>query len=162
MEVYLTCDTCGEKITAPEEGQIEWFAYNDEKGIHRNSNLRLVHQVTVSPLKRMNLKRKGCGFDLWGGYYPSGSKVESRALSEFLGSDGLMRLLSFIANGEFPVIDVIRLIKRLNVPGYEIARHYIRRAVTEGAILPDVSEEYPEQKDINAVLQWLQQKRKVA
>ncbi len=160
MGMNLTCDTCGEKINSPEQGRIEWFSFNDENGVRRHCNLRLVHDILVSPLKKMNLKRKGCAFDLHEEFFKSEGSVESHALSEFLGPDGLMRLLSFIANAEFPVADVIRMIKRLNIPGYETARHFFRRAVNEGVILQGVSEDYPEQKDINAVLEWLQQKQK--
>lgn len=159
MNTYLTCDTCGEKIISPDEGQIEWYSFDDENGIRRHNNLRLVHELSASPLKKMKLKRKGCAFDLRAEYFNTEGSVESHSLSEFLGPDGLMRLLSFIAKGEFPVAEVLRIIKRLNIPGYETARHYFRRAVSEGVISPGTLEDYPEQKDIDAVLNWLQQKR---
>ncbi len=162
MDMGLTCDTCGERITSPEQGLIEWYISADEHGIRRFGNLRLVHVKSASPLTRIRLKRKGCSFDLREEFFVPEGTVESRALSEFLGPDGLMRLLSFIGNGDFPVAEVLKMIKRLNVPGYETARHYLRRAISEGAIPEQVSQDYPEQKDINVVLEWLEQKRKTA
>lgn len=158
MDMHLTCDTCGEKIISPEEGRIEWYSFEDENGIRKHNKLRLVHEISASPLKKMNLKRKGCAFDLREEYFDPEGTVESDSLSEFLGPDGLMRLLSFIAKGEFPLTEVLRMIKRLNIPGYETARHHFRRAVSVGAISPETSEDYPEQKDIDAVLNWLQRK----
>jgi len=162
MDMGLTCDTCGEKITSPEQGLIEWYIPNDEHGIRRCVNLRLVHIKSASPLTRIKYKTKGCTFDLREEFLAPEGTAESRPLSEFLGPDGLMRLLSFIGNGEFPAVEVIKMIKRLNVPGYETARHYFRRAIIEGAIPAEVSQDYPEQKDINAVLEWIEQKRKTA
>ena len=47
------------------------------------------------------------------------------SLTEFLGPDGLMHLLDFIAKGRVETSEVLEMIKRLNVPGYEQSRIHI-------------------------------------
>ena len=44
------------------------------------------------------------------------------ALPEFLGPDGLLHFLDFIAKGSIETPDVLEMIKRLHVKGYEQAR----------------------------------------
>ncbi len=44
------------------------------------------------------------------------------SLSEFLGPDGLMHLLDFVAKNSVETSEVLEMIKRLNVPGYEQGR----------------------------------------
>jgi hypothetical protein len=160
MDIHWTCDTCGEKIMSPEEGLIEWYAFYDENGIHRRRNLRLVHAFSASPLKRMKLKRRGCAFDQHEEFYKAEGTIDDQPLANFLGPDGLMRLLLFIAGGEFPVAEVLKMIKRLHVPGYETARDYFRAAISAGVIEQCIMEDYCDQRDINAVLKWLEEKRR--
>jgi hypothetical protein len=103
----------------------------------------------------LNLKRKGCEFDLRLGLFKAEGTIDKQQLSEFLGPDGLMRLLSFIAEGNFPVAEVLTMIKRLHVPGFEVARDYFGAAASEGIIRLGTPDAYHDQGDINAVLQWL-------
>jgi len=160
MDVYWICDTCGEKIISPDKGMIEWYSREDEDGIRRSSKLRLVHQLSASPLRKMNMFRKGCAFDLHENTMNVEGFVSNEPLSAFLGPDGLMRLLSLIAGGEFPVVEVLKMIKRLHVPGYEIARDYFRTAISEGVIESASSGDFYEQRHINAVLQWMDARRR--
>lgn len=162
MVSYWICDTCGEKIRSPEEGLIEWYAVADEKGIHRRTNLRLVHGFSASPLGKLNLKRKGCSFDLRKGSFRIEGEVDSRPLGDFLGPDGLMLLLSLISEGEFPVPEVVKMIKRLHIPGYEMARHYFRAATFDGILAPDTQEDSCSQRDIDAVLKWLDERKQAS
>jgi hypothetical protein len=160
MDTHWTCDTCGEKIISPEEGLIEWHSFDDEKGIHRCRNLRLVHEFAASPLRKMKLKRRGCAFDLHEEFCKTEGTITDQPLAKFLGPEGLMYLLSFIAEGEFPVAEILKMIKRLHIPGYELARDYFRAAVSAGVIEPCTTEDYYDQRNINAVLKWLEEKRR--
>jgi hypothetical protein len=155
MDTYWFCDTCGGKINSPGEGLIEWYSFNDSAGVLRHSNFRLVHEISASPLKKLNLKRKGCEFDLFKEGIKLEGNIENQPLAVFIGPDGLMRLLSFIAEGNFPVVEVLRMIKRLHVPGFEIARDFFGAAASEGVIRQGTPDAYHDQGDINAVLQWL-------
>jgi hypothetical protein len=159
MDLYWICDTCGEKIKSPEEGLIEWYSCNDENGIRRSRKIRLVHQLSASPLRKIKMFRKGCAFDLHENIVNVEGFADNRPLAGFLGPDGLMQLLSFVAKGEFPVVEVVEMIKRLHVPGYEVARHYFRAAISEGVVDAGVPGNFYEQSQINAVLKWIDEKR---
>ena len=56
------------------------------------------------------------------------SIVEGLSLESFVGPDGLMLLLSFVATGEMPVGDILELAKRVQIPGYELVRDLLRGA----------------------------------
>ena len=157
MDTYWICDTCGQKITSPEKGLIEWYSFKDDDGVRRSRNLRLVHDKSASPLK--NLKRNGCAFDTLRGIIMPESEIGNHPLTKYLGPDGLMFLLSLMDEGEFPVAEVQKMIKRLHIPGYESARDYFRMAISEGVIKPGTPEGYYDQNDINAVLKWVQERR---
>jgi hypothetical protein len=159
MDTYWLCDTCGGKINSPGEGLVEWYSFNDDEGVLKHSNFRLVHEESVSPLKRLKLKRKGCEFDLYRGEFRAKGTIENRPLAEFLGADGLMRLLSLISDGNFPVAEIVRMIRRLHVPGYEMAKDFFGAAASDGIIREGTPDAYHDQEDINAVLQWLKAKR---
>ncbi|HOP41545.1 MAG TPA: hypothetical protein PLI53_10935, partial [Geobacteraceae bacterium] len=146
-------------IQSPIEGIVEWYSFIDEHGVPRGGKLRLVHECSVSPLLKMGLKRKGCSLDMHEELYGSTGTTGSAPLGEFLGPGGLMRLLSFITGEEFPAGDVIRMIKRLHVPGYEAARIFFRKAALEGIVQPKTSEDQYCFNDIAAVLQWLEERK---
>ncbi len=157
MDTYWFCDTCGGKINSPGEGVVEWYTIKDGEGVIRHINVRLVHGISASPLKKLNLKKKGCEYDL----DVSGLKIkpegviENKSLDAFLGADGLMRLLSFMAEGNYPNAAVLMMIKRLHVPGFELARQFFGAAASEGIVKVGAPDAYHGQEDINAVLQWL-------
>lgn len=68
-----------------------------------------------------------------------------------------MLLLSFIAEGDFAENkEIIEVIKRLLVPGYEQVRHHLERAASEGVCEPNTPEGFPEQTQIEAVIKWLE------
>lgn len=157
MDNYWICDTCGEKIRSPEDGRLEWFSHDDEKGMHRRSSLRLVHELSASPLRKMNLKRNGCAFDLHQEQFRTDGAVDNRPLGEFLGTDGLVRLLSLVSEGEFPLGELLKMIKRLHVPGYEMARPFILKAALQGIIERDAKDDHCNQADIAAVLKWVEE-----
>jgi hypothetical protein len=108
------CDTCGKLIKSPNDGWVEWLARNDGEG-YRAKSLRLVHHRSASPLK--DSMTTGCQYDK---HYKL--EVNDLELAEFLGSDGLMMLLSMLTKGKVHQEELLEMIKRLHVPGFEHTR----------------------------------------
>jgi hypothetical protein len=48
--------------------------------------------------------------------------VEGLPLERFVGPDGLMMLFSLLADGSLPRDEILELAKRVQIPGYELAR----------------------------------------
>src|SRR6185369_11831815 len=127
MESYWICDACGERIQRADEGWVEWISYAATDGGRRCRDLRLVHDCALDDASRS----LGCHLkevDLNGAQ----EIVGGLPLCDFFGPDGLMYLLSFLSEGEFPVHEVVEMIKRLHIPGYEIARGHLRTASSHG------------------------------
>ncbi|MBA3916714.1 MAG: hypothetical protein H0X25_23270 [Acidobacteriales bacterium] len=103
-------DSCGNAVTRIEEGWVEWLA-SDERGKTRLKGVRLVHTRLASPRKR---QKSGCQYDAGREFHDRRCLVEG--LSLFVGSDGLMLLLSFGASKEAPR-NALELIKRVQIPG---------------------------------------------
>jgi len=80
--------------------------------------------------------------------------VEGLPLDRFAGVDGLMLLLSMIADGELPVDELIALAKRVQIPGYEAVHDLVQEAVSEGVIAPVIGSGFYLQHEIWAVLKW--------
>ena len=80
--------------------------------------------------------------------------VEGLALDRFAGPDGLMLLLSMIAERELPLQELIELAKRVQIPGYEAAYELVDDAVGEGVIAPCISSGFYLQCEIWDVLEW--------
>ena len=76
------------------------------------------------------------------------------ALDRFAGPDGLMLLLSMIAERELPVQELIELAKRVQIPGYEAVHELVDDAVSEGVIAPSISSGFYLQCEIWDVLKW--------
>ena len=102
------CASCPELITSVRDGWVEWLASEDHSGATILSGLRLVHG-------------KSCRYDVRTAFRNNRSVVEGLSLECFVGPDGLVLLLSFLAAGELPTAEVIRLAKRVQIPGYELA-----------------------------------------
>jgi hypothetical protein len=84
-----------------------------------------------------------------------GFTLHDSHLNSFLGTDGLMLLLSMLAEGDLPKEEVLEMIKRLHIPGYEHARFHFERAIAQGVIEPHMPPGYYDQSDINAVLEFV-------
>jgi hypothetical protein len=106
------CACCPQLITSVSEGWVEWLASEDEHGATILSGLRLVH-------------RASCRYDPRKVFGSARSVVEGLSLERFVGFDGLNLLLSLLAAGELPTGDVIEMAKRVQIPGYELARNLI-------------------------------------
>lgn len=141
------CDTCGQLIQAAAHGWVEWIMYSGEDYSKPGRDLRLVHHRPHSPLNQ------GCQFDRREERAKDGGLIADQSLPEFQGPDGLMELLSMIAEQRLPAAQVIEMVKRLHVPGYEHARRHLQRAVVEGVIEPNTPPGFPMQRQLAAVLE---------
>jgi hypothetical protein len=106
------CATCSRLITSVSDGWVEWLDSEDDGGATILTGLRLVH-------------RGSCRYDPRTVFRNDRSVVEGLSLERFVGPDGLILLLSLLAVGELPPSEVIELAKRVQTPGYELARNLV-------------------------------------
>ena len=149
MDAWI-CDTCGEPITKSSDGWVEWISYPDEEntGKRKGRGFRLVHASHASPIKSCQVG---------GTYERMGGKgiVADLPLERFLGPDGLMLLLSNISEEDVPNQEVLEMIKRIHIPGYDQVRGHISEAMSKGAFYPNLPEGYYFQSQIKATLDYL-------
>ena len=65
-----------------------------------------------------------------------------------------MLVLSMIAERELPLLELIELAKRVQIPGYEAMYELVHDAVSEGVITPSISSGFYLQCEIWEVLEW--------
>lgn len=140
------CDTCGEEITAPDHGWVEWLRKSQE-GKRTERGLRLVHHFPHSPRGGSH----GCQYD---GVAEDGSSISDVSLPEMLGPGGLMDLLSMISEDRLPKDEVLEMIKRLHIPGYEHSRKHFDEAIDAGVFEPNTKPGFYKQSDLEATLFW--------
>ncbi len=145
------CDSCGELLSDLQAGWVEWLAAEDTKGKPKLSGLRLVHRRNTSPRWR---EPYGCQYNPRDEFRRNRGIVEGLAFDRFAGPDGLMLLLSMIAECELPTQELIELAKRVQIPGYEAVHELVRDAVREGVIAPSISSGFYLQCEIWDVLKW--------
>jgi hypothetical protein len=138
------CDSCGEIIDRIEDGWVEWIHYVDRRKIGRG--LRLVHHQPASP------RKDGCQYDT--AHLHDKEGLSDDGLESFVGPDGLMRLLSKLAEGSLPQESVIDMIQRIHIPGYEAARRHFQTAIGEDVIEPNLPKGFYWQSQIAAVIKW--------
>ncbi len=127
------CDVCRELIDSPKDGYVIWK--NDAQ--MRHYDFKIIHQEECD----------------------RGNHTSSCAIEDFLGEDGLARLLSHLSlgpimkhRGEPPVCraldtdEFVDLIRRVQTPFYEEARQHFRN----GDLRNDLS-------DANEVAPYLQE-----
>lgn len=146
------CERCGEAIKTAGDGWLQWIEVKTESGDHKMRDLTLVHHVPASP--REDAHPHGCQFDGEVEYRNDKGTVADLQLAEFCGADGLMRLLSLIAENESVRADLTEMIKRIQIPGYERARRYMNEAIRRGVIEPNLPSGCLWQSDIQAILRW--------
>ncbi len=139
------CDTCGEIIEKPEDGYIEWLSRTDNAH-PRYHRLVLVHHKPKSPRER------GC-------YPPKSKDVDMHMpLSHFLGADGLTWFLQQLSDNTFEDREEpIEMMKRLFVPGYEMARKHFDAAIADDVFEPNTKPGYYSQVQIKATLRWAEE-----
>lgn len=133
------CSCCARLITSVSDGWVEWLASEDDAGAAIVNGLRLVH-------------RESCRYDAHTVFRNRRSVVEGLSLERFLGPDGLVLLLSLLAAGELPTIEVIELAKRVQIPGYELARNVVGAEKLPQLLLPRLGHGCYLQSEINEVL----------
>lgn len=144
------CDTCFEWIGCAEQGSLEW-TYTQQNGSGTvGREIKIVHHVKASQLKG------GCS--LLEGRENSESVLYSASihLDQLVGQyafDGLVRLLQFTEENQFPPQTINIIIMRLFVPGYEDARRFLRRAADDEVIDRGNPDGYLTQSEIAAILQ---------
>ncbi|MCU1304598.1 MAG: hypothetical protein JWQ87_4882 [Candidatus Sulfotelmatobacter sp.] len=132
------CAFCGDLITSIEAGRVEWLAGADERGMSTVKGLRLVHAL--------------CGYDDRREFRKDHSLVEGLPLNRFVGPDGLMLLLSLIAEAEMPTADLLEIVKRVHIPGYEQTRELFSEAIHGGSLAPLIGEGFYLQSEIQELL----------
>jgi hypothetical protein len=145
------CDHCGELVRDLQAGWVEWLAAEDTNGKPKVSGLRLVHYRNASPRWP---EPHGCQYNPRDEFRKNRGIVEGLALDRFAGSDGLMLLLSMIAERELPMLELIELAKRVQIPAYEAVYEVVHDAVREEVIAPSISVGFYLQCEIGDVLRW--------
>jgi len=119
------CDKCGQTIERATDGWVQWREFAAESELRKlrgerplGRDLQLVHNSSASPLRVQAGEMYGCQFNDDDPAYMS----MDLSLPEFLGPGGLLHLLEFIAESRVDTREVVEMIKRLNVPGYEQGR----------------------------------------
>ena len=138
-------------MSDPRAGWVEWVAAEDSKGKSKASGLRLVHCRNVSPRW---WEPFGCQYNSRDEFRKNRGIVQGLPLDRFAGPDGLMLLLSLIAERELPVDELVELAKRVQIPGYEAVQELVHDAVTEGVIAPAIGSGFYLQCEIRDVLKW--------
>jgi hypothetical protein len=141
------CDSCGTEILCADDGWVEWIKLPNKSG----RNLRLVHGPGAGPGMK-------CRFDSKEEYKKDNGTLADLPLTEFLGPDGLIKLLVMIEEKEPPLTMVLEMIKRLHIPGYEHARKHFEAALSEGIIEPNLPDGYYWQSQIKATLEYMKRK----
>jgi hypothetical protein len=147
METWI-CDSCGGLIEKPDDGWVEWISLGSSK---LGRDIRLVHKFGAVS----GNKKDRCMFNGRAEFAKDGGTVADNSLTGFLGTDGLMRLLVFISESELPTPDVLEMIKRLHIPGYEQARKHFKEAINAGVFEPNMPERFYGQSDINATIKFI-------
>lgn len=142
------CTACGQFITGVEDGWVEWLSNEDEQGSPRLSGLRLVHR------KGRASQGSSCQYDPQREFRNDRSIVEGLPLDRFIGSDGLMLLLSLIAQSELPQEEVLELTKRVQIPGYEQVRQIYQTEISEGLLETSIGKGFFLQSEIGLLLRW--------
>ncbi len=145
------CDSCGEPILGARQGWVEWQSakYQGVEG-PRAKGLRLVHAYPSSPRRK---RESRCQYDrAHFSSHRSEYMIRDMALAEMTGPDGLQVLLRLIKEGELPADEVLAMIRRLRVPGFEHARLHFEEAKETDVICEDHDLDLCTQETIERIL----------
>lgn len=78
--------------------------------------------------------------------------MEGLCLERFIGPDGLILLLSLLAAEELPPVEVIELARRVQIPGYELARNLLGKDTLPQLLLPSLGHQCYLQSEIVELL----------
>ena len=151
------CDSCGNIIDKATDGWIQWRDFHAESKERKRlgqhplcRDLQLVHHAPASPRRVDHVRYFGCQFNDQDPTYG----VKDLPLTFFLGPDGLMKMLAFIAEEDVERNEVLEMIKRLFIVGYEHARLHFSEAISDGVFEPNTAPGYHSHSDIEAVNVW--------
>ena len=147
------CDVCSEPILGVEDGWVQWLVKGSPPKVGRD--LQLVHVRDASPLTG---SETGCQFNAREEFLTTGFTKQDLHLRSFVGPDGLMMLIRFIHEGILPTEEVLELMKRLHIPGYEQARPYFDEAISAYAFDPNTPPGYYYQYQIEETLRYVQER----
>ena len=145
------CTTCGMLITRIEDGWVEWLAAENTKGANISRGLRLVHRLATNSGPSGGTD---CRYDARSEFRKDKSIVEGLPLERFVGPDGLTLLLALLAEDELPKDDVLELVKRVQIPGYEQTRELFQEVISRGTVAPVIRPGYYLQFEIQALFSW--------
>ena len=143
------CSSCGELITSIKDGWVEWLAGEDQSGRPLLKGLRLVHRTRATD---RGADRQSCQYCARREFRNDQSIVEGLSLERFVGPDGLMMFLSLISVGEMPTDEILELMKRVQIPGYEQTRDLLQEAVGQGVVVPSIGKGFYMQSEMWALL----------
>lgn len=147
------CDTCDHLIEKAEHGWVEWIGLSTEEDAPlRGRDIRIVHHSAYSE------HPGGCQFKLDA---KDPGSIGDFALTEFQGPDGLMRLLEMIAENDLPTPELLEIIKRIHIPGYERARRHFKSALSAEVITLNVAYGYWWQAELQLVLEFARQRKRM-
>ena len=146
MKRFWYCDLCGKIIENPRQGIVEWLTVSTNGNSY---GLHLVHRVSSDTPQRCQYEPKSIFRDL-------NATISSIPMTKFLGPDGLQEFLSILASDRLPKLEVLVMIKRFHVPGYEVVRPHIIKASALGVI--SSSQDILHQKDIQLIINFLEKK----
>lgn len=148
------CASCHRLITRVEDGWVEWLAFEDLNSSPVVNGFRLVHRAETPG---RGLRRRCCRYDRRKVFRNNKSIVEGLALERFIGPDGLMTLLSFLDSGEFPKAEILELAKRVQIPGYELARNLLGCRIPSKAFTPYLGHGYYLQSELQKLAKAVNQ-----
>jgi hypothetical protein len=143
------CDSCGDIISNVESGWLEWLASEDKHGNDVLRGLRLVHRG-----HQRNVRNHKCRYDPREEFRSGNTIVEGLPLERVVGADGLMVLLSLLAEGELPQREILEMVKRVQIPGYELVRNLSLRARHLKLPCPVLGPGYYLQSELCEMLAW--------
>jgi hypothetical protein len=150
------CDSCGDIISSVEAGWLEWLASEDKHGNDVLRGLRLVHRGN-----QKNVRNHNCRYHPREEFRSGKAIVEGLPLERVVGVDGLMVLLSLLAEGELPQREILEIVKRVQIPGYELVRNLSPRAPQLKLLSPVLSHGCYLQSEIWEMLAWVNQKSSI-
>ncbi len=150
------CDECDRTIEKASDGWVQWRVFEAETRARKLKG----QEPLARDLQLVHHSSDGVNFGCQFIDHDPAYMILDEGLPDFLGPDGLMKLLGFIANKQVKTSEVLEMIKRLNIPGYEHARIYFKEAISEGVFEPNTSPGYHLQSDIEAVNKWIAERDK--
>lgn len=126
IEKKWICDKCNEPIMTAEEGWLKWTKNLNDETL---SEFKIVHHPAC--------KQPGPKIQ------KTGLTAPGDPLKEFLGHDGLIRLLELMSKTPLKnEHELLEVIQRLQIPGYEMARPHFEKAHKRRQLVPPIDGVY--------------------